>query len=143
MMKKGDFLYLPNGSTLPGDLKAGHLLCLFKRLLKLPKEEIDKAGEELGKEVLNKRLSAIEPVDRARLLLVFAEMAKGRGVRVFLFNDFISGIPVLLREGLSERGERIKADGVLVMDMISTANPWLDADIVSSIVLKDGKYKVI
>jgi hypothetical protein len=50
---------------------------------------------------------------------------------------------VLLREGLSERGERLKADGVLVMDMISTANAWLDADIVLSIVLKDGKYKVI
>ncbi|NIM77921.1 MAG: hypothetical protein GTN82_04420, partial [Candidatus Aminicenantes bacterium] len=141
-MKKGDFLYLPNGDTLPGDLKAGHLLCLFKRLLKLSREEIEKAREELGKEVLNKRLSAVEPVDRARLLLTLAEMAKGK-VRVFLFNDFILGIPVLLREGLSERGERLKADGVLVMDMISTANAWLDADIVSSIVLKDGKYKVI
>jgi len=135
---KKDFFYLPHPDKIPGNITVRHLLFLFKRLLKLPGGEFDKIIKGIEKGLLNKRFGKLETKDKAMLLLMVAQSSKRR---VYLFNDFIVGIPGDSRSELAEKAEELKESGALLIDLVSTDLAWLEHDVMSTVHFKNKKYK--
>ena len=138
--EKKEFLYLPNPRNIPGEIKAGDFLSLFNRLLKLPKKETREIKAALGKSIINKRFSHLDPVGKIKLMLALAELKKSRSY-IYIFNDFIFGIPGYLRKSLSDRVEVLKRNGALVIDIVSNDCFWLEPDSMSTVALRDSEYK--
>jgi len=128
--EKKEFLYLPNPDKFPGDLKAGDLLVLIKGILNLSSEDINMIKTAMGKELLSKQFCQYEKIEKARFFMKLAQLKKSP---VYIFEDFVPGIPGDLRRELSDLADKLKARGALVIDMTSTDSLWLDHDFMVTI----------
>jgi hypothetical protein len=137
---KGVFAYLVNPRHLPGELKPAHLLSLFKRLLHLTGEEIEKIIDSCGRQIMDKHFSAIDLVDKAGFLLPLVEV---RTPGILIFNDFTRGIPGKSRSDLADRVEKLKDGGAAVIDIVSGESYWLEADTRVTVAFDEGIYKVL
>jgi hypothetical protein len=135
--EKLDFLYLPNPVDFPGDLKAKHLLFLFKRFFGLGKEEVKKAVDMLGKSKLEKRLGDLELSERCRVVLCFAGLTKRS---VYILKDFLFNIPFGLRGDLSELASQLKSDKALLIDLVTLDSFTIEPEVTSTINYESGKY---
>jgi len=134
---KREFVYLPHPDNIPGDLKAGHLLYLFKRLYNLSKEELAGIKTGFDKDKLSKPFGKLEKKDKALLFLRVAELKKSS---VYIFKDFLSGIPFENRDELTNITNGLKSDGTVVVDLVTGDTHSFSADELSTIFYNEGKY---
>ncbi len=137
---KGEFAYLFNPRYLPGELKPVHMLLLFKRLLNLTNEEIEKIINACGRKIIEKHFPDIEKVDKAGFLLALVE---ARTPGIIIFNDFTGGIPGKSRNELAELVEKLKDKGTLIIDIVSGESYWLEPDTRVTAAFDDGIYKLV
>lgn len=131
------FLYVPHPSEIQGDIKVKHLLLLFRRILKPTKAEFAALTAGLDRELLEKRYSELEQAEKAGVLLTVTQLKK---MPVYIFNDFIQGIPRGLRSDFSDAAEGLKENGALVIDLVSTDASWLVHDSMKTVDYKNKKY---
>lgn len=73
-------------------------------------------------------------------LLALAETSKAR---IYIFDDFISGIPRRLREKPAGRLEKLQSKDNLIIDITTTDQNWLENDIRLTIAYDGENYKVL
>ena len=137
---KREFAYLVNPRHLPGELKPIHLLSLFKRLLNLTNEEMDKIINDCGKNIMEKYFSVIDMMDKAGFLLALVEV---RTPGIIVFNAFTEGIPGKSRGELAERVEKLAEKGALIIDIVCGESYWLEPDTRVTAAFDDCNYKVL
>ena len=138
-LKQG-FAYLVNPRHFPGELKPGQLLSLCKRLFNLTDEEIKKIIHASGIKIMDKPFSDIEMADKARFLLALVE---ARTPGIIIFNDFTGGITGGSRSELAERVEKLKDEGAIIIDIVSSESYWLEPDTRVTAAFDDGIYKLL
>lgn len=137
--KRWDIIYIPCPGNIPGELKGRELVDLFQRLLQLPAKKIDKINEDLGTDILNKQFCEMEPLEKARIVLILVMQVQKQ---VYLFDDFAAGIPANLRQGLEKIVQVIPASGTLIIDIVFSECYWLNPDRQFTIAYKKGEYRV-
>ena len=134
---KGEFFYLPDPDNIPGDLKTGQLLYLFKRLYKLTKEELAGIETNFDKGKLSRPFVKLAKRDRALFFLKIAALKKSP---VYIFKDFLCGIPFESREQLTNIANGLTSGGTVVVDLVTGDTHSFSADQLSTLFYNEGKY---
>ncbi len=137
--EKQDFLYLPHPDNIPEDIKTRDLLWLFKRLLKLTKEEFSELKTSVGKDNLKKRFADLKKTEKANILLSIAELSK---FKMYIFNDFAFDLPKSFRVDLPERVDKLKHEDTIVLDIVTIGDLWVDNDKYIMVNVKNNMYEV-
>jgi hypothetical protein len=136
---KPTILYLPNPDTLPKDLKTRQLLYFLKKVMKLPDEKFQEIKNSLDSKILDQRFANIEKIEKAKLLLRMALMTNKQ---VYIFDNFVSGIPDTLRWELAKILEENTGKNTTVIDLVSNGDSWLNHDNMITVIYKNNKYEI-
>jgi len=136
---KWDFFYIPPLDQIPGELKVWDLIMLFKRLLKLPGTVVKEAFKSIDMNVLNSRFRDLENFDKAVVLLRIALLTNSK---VFIFNDFASGIPGYRRKELADYLSKNGSRDLLIIDIVSRDCYWLESDRLLTVAYQDNRYRI-
>lgn len=132
-------LCLSHPSHIRDDITAGNLLALLKKLLRLTGEEYRELKSKAGSHHLKKLFSVLELGDKANIMLSAAELGKWQ---TLILDDFSLGLPSDIRSELAERIQKLKKQGVMILDIVSDGCQWLETDISLVTRYKDGRYTV-
>jgi hypothetical protein len=133
---KKDFLYLHNPTRIPGDISVNALINLFKKMLKLVKEEMD-----LFKPWSSDKKQYVQDLERdqkARLLLTAARLSKRK---IVIFCDFFFGMPTDYIAEFTSMIDELKKDGTTIIDIIPNHNIYIVPDYHSSFKYDEKYYR--
>jgi hypothetical protein len=139
-INKPTIVYLPNPDTLPIDFKTRQLLYFLKKTMKLPEKEFQKVINTIDKKVLNQRFANIEKIEKAKLVL---RIALSTNKQVYVFDNFVSGVPDTLRWELAKILEVNTGKDTVVIDLVSNDDRWLNHDNMITVIHKNNKYEII
>jgi Ca2+/Na+ antiporter len=137
---KPTVIYLPNPDFLPRDIKTRQLLYFLKKIMKLPRNKFQLVKNSLDKKILDQRFAGLEKIDRAKIMLSMALLANKQ---VYIFDNFISGIPDTLRWELAQILEENIGPGTVVIDLVSNDDRWLNHDNMFTVIYKNNRYEII
>jgi hypothetical protein len=132
------FIYLPNPEEIPLDITGMQLLNLFKRILRLSKQDLDKIVSDFGKELLQKRFKNIDTYDKAQILLGISRFFKPD---IYILKDFSMGIPCEQWKELESQLDAVIDGNTIIIDIIANDRYWLSKpDTQVFIIYKNSKY---
>lgn len=137
---KPTVVYLPNPDTLPSDLKTRQFLYFLKRIMKLPGKQFQAVINTIDKRILDQRFANIEKIEKAKLML---RMALPANKQVYIFDNFVSGIPDNLRWELAQILEQNIGKDTVVIDLVSNGDRWLTHDNMITVIYKNNKYEIL
>ena len=135
--EKKDFLYLPQSDQIPGDIKTKALFTLFKRLLKISKEDFQKIVSGVDLSLLKKYFNKLENHEKALLLLKVAQMKEKSTI---VIDNITLGIPDDFQKEIREAVRELKNNGSLIINIFSDQNLWMEPDSFSAINFYGSKY---
>jgi hypothetical protein len=133
-------LYLPNPDTLPGGIKTRRLLYFLKKVMNLPDEKFQELKNSLDKKILHQQFANIEKIERAKLLLRLALLTNKQ---VYIFDNFVAGIPNTLRWELAKILEENIGKDTTIINLVSNGDNWLNHDNMITVIYKNNKYEIV
>jgi ABC-type multidrug transport system ATPase subunit len=131
-------IYLPNPGEIPVDITGMQLLNLFKRILRLSKEDLDKIMSELGEELLQKRFKHVDNYDKAQILLGISRFFHPG---VYILKDFSTGILPEQWKELESHLDSFLDKNTIIIDITTNDRYWLSKpDTQVFVIYKNGKY---
>ncbi|UCH96496.1 MAG: hypothetical protein JSV88_06510, partial [Candidatus Aminicenantes bacterium] len=137
--KKLAFIFVSKPSHIPGELKGKHLVCFFKRVFKLPDQDITQLKKEIGKETLNKHFCKMKKEEKFKLVLSLYFLVKSP---IYLFDNFAKDITDHLSQELFAIVEEKLAAGSMIVDFTASERKWNNQLHWSAVHLKEGKYQL-
>ena len=131
-------IYLPNPGDIPVDITGMQLIKLFKIILRLPQEAVDKIVAQFGKELLQKRFKHVDAYDKAQILLGISSFLYPD---VYILKDFSTGIPYEKWKDLETQLDVFLDGNTLIIDITTNDRYWLSKpDAQVFVIYKNGKY---
>jgi hypothetical protein len=132
------WVYLPDTGEFPADITGMQLLCLFKRIGRLPKEAVEKIISLFDPELLKKRFKHVDASDKAQILLVICSFMHPE---VYILKDFSTGIPCEKWKELEARLNAVLGKNTILIDITTNDRYWLSTpDTQVFVIYKNGKY---
>ena len=88
---------------------------------------------------MKKRFSQLEDLDKVRVLLILLRLVN---TRTYIFKDFASGVRGDIWTNLPGLVDKIMGEDTLIIDFVTTNNPWLRTENRKMVVFKEGKYEI-
>ena len=113
--KEMDFLYICHPECFPKEIKAGDILTLFTRLMKIPKRDVRAALASHGaisEAITRKKIGALKKHEKGEIILAIMEM---KNKDIYLVNDAARGMPIEFAVRLKDDMVELKEKGALVL----------------------------
>jgi ABC-type transport system involved in multi-copper enzyme maturation permease subunit len=134
-----DFLYLPNPSAIPDDIRVPDYLGIFNKSLDLPRKEFDALWAAESRKTPAKRFGEFSLHAIARIMIEAVEISKSK---TLIFNDFDSHLKKEHIEDVQSRISELGAAGSMVILIIVGNHIFMGCDTVINTFLKKGQYSV-
>lgn len=114
---KQDFVYLCHQEKIPGDIKAGDFLMFFRRLLRIPRTDIDEIKEKLNmKKNTGKKFADLDHITQGDILFFAARSKKSR---LYVIDEIEKGMPQAYTNKLLRNLQELKKEKMAILYLSS------------------------
>jgi hypothetical protein len=132
------FTYIPNIDQIPGEIRVCSLFKYFRPASLSDEDYIEIVGPYSTQQ--SKRFDKLDQKDQAGVLVALAEMRREQ-TDIIMFSNFFRGVPPDDRGDVTDRVDMLADSGIFILDLVQDNLAWMPTEKLTSIVLKDKKFK--